>query len=371
MSNLKESISPFKPYLSGKASYKGGKAIHEISVPGKKIYKLSSNENPLSAAPKALTSIQANLKDLHIYPDRTAQKLQQALAQFYKNEIPAEQFFVANSGSEVLDIICRGFLGEGLEGIICTPSFPLYRLLAKWQGAQLVDIPLQRPDFSLNLEGILQAINENTRLIFVTSPNNPTGTYIPKRDIETLIEQLPEHVVLILDEVYWHFVHAEDYTNALPYVLKNKAVIGVNSFSKTFGLAALRAGYGYSTPAISAYLHQLIKPFLINSLSMNAAIAALEDEMFLSQIIDLVKLEKQQLYSQLDQLPLQYWPSQTNFIYMETSLPGSELAELLQEEGIMVRATQAFGTPHGIRVSIGNQEANAAFIQALQKTLLK
>ena len=247
-------INIFKPYLMQAPAYLGGKGVDEITTKADKIYKLSSNENALGMSPKAFQAVQDSAKNLHIYPDRTGIRLQEALADFYDNDLSSAHFIPTNSGSETIEFIARAFLNEGSEAIICNPSFIPYKMFSGWNGAKVIDVPLKGADFDLDVAGILAEINENTRLIFVTSPNNPTGTYIPKAVIEELINQVPSHVIIVLDEVYYHFADAPDFTTAVPFVQAGKQVIAVNSFSKTYGLAALRMGYAYSTPEIANYL---------------------------------------------------------------------------------------------------------------------
>ncbi|MEZ4952641.1 MAG: histidinol-phosphate transaminase [Saprospiraceae bacterium] len=362
-------IDIFKPYLLGNAGYTGGKTLGEIKSNAKKIYKLSSNENLLGTSPKAKKAFRKSLQDINQYPDRTTARLQEALSKFYKKQLGPEHFIAANSGSEVIEHIIRAFLGEGLECIVSNPCFMPYIMFSEWQGAKIVDVPLKNPDYSLDVAGILKAINNKTRLLFLTSPNNPTGTFIPKQDLDELFEKIPDHVVVVLDEVYYHFADAKNYTTALPYVLAGKKIIAVNSFSKTYGLAAIRAGYGYSTPEIANYIRRLSKPFLINKPTMNAAIAALEDKEFVKKTTSLVKSERERLYPKLDKIGIQYWKSQGNFIMLKPDIDEFDFEAKMLLEGVMVRPIGSFGAPGCVRVTIGTKAANNAFIKALKKVV--
>lgn len=355
----------FKPYLDGRGGYKGGPGMDEVKASVEKVYKLSSNENPIGPSPKALKALQEASRDLHLYPDRTPLRMQQALARYYQGQLTSDQFLVANSGSEVLELIMRAFLFEGAEYIYSPPCFSPYKMFAKWQGAKGIEVPLTSPNYELDVEGILNRITDKTRLLFLTSPNNPTGTYIPCTQLEALLQGLPEHVVTVLDEVYFHFAHAEDYSTALPYVLQGYPVIAVNSFSKTYGLASLRLGYGYATPEIAAYVGQLIRPFFINALSMQAGLAALEDQAFVTQTVELVQRERERLYSYVNNLPLTYWKSQGNFILIRPEMEADFLEKRLLEKGIMVREMKSFGAPGCLRITIGTEEANDAMLKAL------
>jgi len=366
MSEQKEKISLFKEYLAVAKPYKGGKAIGEIKTRKEKIYKLSSNENPIGASPKAMEAIKANLANLHVYPDRTDGRLQTALKKFYNDAIDESQFIGASSGSEVIDHIVRAFAGEGREVIVSNPAFSPYIMFSSWCGSTVVDVPLLEPDYTLDVQGILNAITDRTRLIFLTSPNNPTGTYIRKAELDQLFASLPDHVVVVLDEVYYHFADAEDFTTAIPYVQKGYNVVGVNSFSKTYGLAGMRIGYGYTTKKLSGYIHQLCKPFLIDTLSLEAGIAALSDHEFIDETVAVVKKGRAYLYEQLDRLGIHYWKSQGNFILIRPDMPTSDFEDKMLMEGVMVRPVANFGAPGCVRVTIGVQEANEAFVAALE-----
>ena len=358
----------FKPYLQNGGTYKGGKTLSELGT-DQKIYKLSSNEHPFGSSPKAVAAIKKAANEFHFYPDRSGARLQTALADFYQHQIPAEQFFTGNSGSEILDFIIRGFLGEGLEAIICNPAFGIYNMFSGWQGATVKNVPLLAPDFRLDISGILNAITDQTRVIFLTSPNNPTGSYIPRADLETLLDQVPKHLVIVLDEVYYRFADAPDFVTALEYVKKGHQIIAVNSFSKTYGLAALRIGYGYSTPEISAYLLMFNRPFLVNQLSIEAGIAALSDEAFVQKTVAMIQSERLKIYAGLDALGVTYWKSQGNFILIKPSIPSREFEAAMLKEGIMVRPVDNFGAPECVRVTIGTPEANAAYLEAIKKVI--
>jgi histidinol-phosphate aminotransferase len=287
----------FKPYLLNQATYKGGKARDEDAA--QKIYKLSSNENPIGASPLAVEALTKYASTAFEYPEATNQEFHEALETFYRGDIKAEQFITTNSGVANIELVMRGFLEPGTEFIYSSPAFIAYRGFGEKMGAEGIDVPLIGEVFELDVPGILAAINESTRLILITSPNNPTGTHIPKSAIDQLIEGLPDHVVLLFDEVYYQFADAPDYVRATPYVTQGKNVVAVNSFSKAYGLAGLRVGYSYSTPEISGYLRNLRRPFMVNTLSMKAAMAALQDEAFIDQTVQVVHEGREYLYEEL------------------------------------------------------------------------
>ena len=359
----------FKPFLQGKSTYKGGKSLAEVAGINKKIHKLSSNENQLGASPKALAAIKRHIDSLFRYPDNSDERLRTALEKFYNGALKADQFLTTNSGVANIDLIVRAFMSEGDECIFSNPAFGPYHEFPKKIGASSIDIPLIGDDFLLDVEGIVNAVTEKTRLIFITSPNNPTGTHIPKYQVDELVEKLPDHVILVFDEVYFQFVDAPDYVRPLPYVLEGKNVIGINSLSKAYGLAGLRVGYSYSTPEIATYLRQLRIPFMINTISMEGALAALEDNEFIEQTVKSIHEEKEFLYKQYDELGIKYWKTQANFILTQPDMDPKEFEDKMLQEGIMVRPVAGFGAPKCVRITIGTREANEALIEAWKKIL--
>ena len=219
----------------------------------------------------------------------------------------------------------------------------------------------------LDVEGILNAITEKTKIIFLTSPNNPTGTYIPKSVMDNFMARVPKNIVVVFDEVYRHFADADDYVTALPYVLEGHNVIGLNSFSKTYGLAGQRIGYGYTTATIANYVRLIHKPFLLPLTSIEAAIGALNDKEFIDKNVKTVLEGRTYIAKAFDQLGIKYWPSQANFFIIDPPLPEMEFTDKMMEEGIMVRPVSQFGAPGKVRITVGDAEANAALVKALQK----
>ncbi|MEX0359580.1 MAG: histidinol-phosphate transaminase, partial [Allomuricauda sp.] len=234
-------------------------------------------------------------------------------------------------------------------------------------GAVQVDVPLLEPDYTLDLEGILNAIGPKTKIVFLTSPNNPTGTYIPKSVLDDFFHKIPNNILVVFDEVYRHFADASDYVTALSYVQKGNNIIGINSFSKTYGLAGQRIGYGYTTEKIAKYLRQIHKPFLLPLTSLEAGIGALEDGDFIQKTVETVHEGRKFLSEAFDQLGIVYWPSQANFFLIDPPLPEFEFTEILMEQGIMVRPVSQFGAPGKVRITIGDHEANEALVMALEK----
>jgi len=356
----------FKEHVLAGKPYKGGSTREEIAT-DKKIFKLSSNENPLGPSPKAIAAMQQQLSMLHEYSFQDDMRLKDALEHYFHFTLQAEQFITANSGLEIIDMVVRGFLDPGLECIISSPTFLAYKNFAELQGARVIDVPLDPINFSLDADAILDAVNENTRVIFLCSPNNPTATVIPKKKLEKILDSIPDHVVVVYDEVYAHFTRHREFTRAFDFVKQNKNVIGLNSFSKAFGLAGLRIGYAYTTLEIAEYLDHLQRPFMINSLSTVGAIAALKDLNHILNTQKLVRDEKRWLYEELGELSVFYWASEANFILFRAPYDNKKFAADMLGEGIMVRTTDPFGLPGCIRLSIGAHEANRACVEAIKK----
>lgn len=353
----------YKPYILEDSTYKGGGK--KIVMPdGITVHKLSSNENPLGYSPKVKEALVGALNNLSLYPDNTDHRLREALVSDFDNQLTADHFITANSGSEIIDIISKAFLGEGDEVIVSQPCFLPYTAFTRWMGAKAVNVPMTA-NYDYDLEAILKAVTARTRLIFLASPNNPSGNYIPKEKLTVFMEQVPENVIVVLDEVYRHFAEAGDYTSALPYVLENKNIIAINSFSKTYGLAGLRVGYCYAPLHISNYIRKICKPFLLSSLALEGAIAALKDVDFVDRTVQLVKEERAYVLDGLKKIGIEFWPTQGNFVMIRPPVPDTELVALLEKKGIMVRPVGNFGAPGMVRISFGKREANKAVLEAL------
>lgn len=354
----------FKTYILEDSTYKGGS--QKIVMPkGIEVHKLSSNENPLGYSPKVREALIASLDDLNQYPDNTDLRLREALARDFNNEISAEHFITANSGSEIIDMIAKAFLGEGDEVIVSQPCFLPYTAFTRWMGATAINVSMTK-DYAYDFEGILNAITPSTKLVFLASPNNPTGTYIPKTVLEEFLNKVPKHVIIVLDEVYRHFAKASDYITGLPFVKQQKNIIAINSFSKTYGLAGLRIGYCYAPLYISGYIRKICKPFLLSSLALEGAIAALDDTEFVKETVDLVIEERAFVLQKLRELNIKFWPTQGNFVLIKPPIPDSELVKLMEQNGIMVRPVGNFGAPGMVRISFGTRKANIAMLNALE-----
>ena len=364
-----ENKSPFKSFILDTAPYKGGvtRGENKVKAEGQRVIKLSSNENLLGPSPKAMEAIRKNVHLLNEYTHQGDEAFRTALSEQGHRQLTAEQFITANSGMELLDLIVRGFLDPGLECITSSPTFRAYRNFGAVQGARVVDVPLLGENFELDVNGILNAVNENTRLLFITNPNNPTGTLIPKSKTDALINHLPEHVITVYDEVYFHYVTSTDYARALDYIKAGRNVIGLNSFSKAYGLAGIRLGYAFSTLEIADYLNKIRRPFMINTLTMEAGLAALNDTDHVLATQRMNESGKVWLYKQFDELKMKYWKSEANFIMFRSPLPNDIFIPRMLEYGVMVRPCEGFDAKGCSRVTIGTKEDNEVFVSALKR----
>jgi len=328
---------------------------------------MSSNENMLGASPMALEAIRENLHRIHEYSFEHDRLFCQTLANHFHNALSPDQFITGNGGMELLDIIVRGFVQPGNEVIISTPTFMAYNSFAVLGGARVIDVPLQGAMYDLDVEGILGAITDQTRLIFISNPNNPTGTIIPQKRIDKLMEKLPDHVVVVYDEVYHDYVEAKDYPRALDYIQQYKNVIGLHSFSKAYGLAGMRIAYAFSMHPIALYLQKIKRPFMINALSMVAAMAALKDRDFLEKTKAMNKAGKQFFYEQFKRLQISYTPTEANFILITQphDMSAAAFVQAMAGKEIMVRDAEVMRAPGKVRVTIGTEEANRYLIGLL------
>lgn len=357
----------YKSYIQTSGGYEGGKSVTEVNTSNVRLHKLSSNENLYGCAPEVIEAINSSLTALHLYPDGNPYKVQVALSEYYNHQLDPEQFIVTNGGSELLDLIIRGFLDPESECIVSNPCFMPYIMFSQWTGAKIVDIPLVEPEYLLDTEAIIKAITSQTKILFLCSPNNPTGSYIPKTQLEEIMQRVPSHVLVVFDEVYWQFADAMDYTTALPLISIHPNLIAINSLSKSFGLASLRLGYGYCSHELAGYIRKLCKPFLVNHINLNAAVAALGAHEFVDQTVTAIKNERKRVASEFIKLGVEFTASQANFHLIKPNMNENEFVQQMLENGVMVRPCCGFGAPGTVRITVGTPDANDAMLEAIKK----
>ena len=357
-----------KKFLLELPSYQPGKPIEEVQreLKLKEVIKLASNENALGPSPKALAAVKKSLKELHRYPDGSGYHLKQRLAK--KLGVGAASIMVGNGSDEIIVLTLRALISPGDEVIVATPTFLIYEIAARACGAAVVSVPLKHLRY--DLAAMRRLVTPKTKLIFIANPDNPTGTYVTKEEVEALLEGLPRHVLVYLDEAYFEFVEERNYPNGLHY-LDRHPVLVTRSFSKAYGLAGLRIGFGVADAGLIACLERLREPFNVNSLAQAAALAALDDHRFLQKTRKLVREGKRYLYRKFQELGLRYLPSATNFILVDAGRDSHAVALALLKRGVIVRDMTAWKLHHYLRVTVGTRAENERFVKALKKCLAR
>ena len=355
------------------APYVGGKPISEVArefgLDENKIVKLASNENPLGMPESAKKAMAKAAEDLGRYPDSNGFDLKNALAK--KLNVPFEWITLGNGSNDILELTARAVAHEGDEVVFSKHAFAVYPLATQAVGGKAIEVAATK-DYGHDLPAMLKAITSRTRLVFVANPNNPTGTFLPAKEIEAFIEQVPSNVVVVIDEAYNEFLTPEQQYDAIAWVRKYPNVIVSRSFSKAYGLAGLRIGYGVAQNNITDLLNRIRQPFNVNSLAQAAAIAALADVEFLKKCYELNRAGYAQLTAAFEQMGLHYLPSSGNFVLVKVGDDvdaGAKVNLELLKAGVIVRPVGNYGLPEWLRISIGLPEENQAFIEALKKIL--
>ena len=347
--------------------YKAGKPIEELEreLGLTQVIKLASNENPLGPGKKALAAIQANLPNVALYPDGSGFKLKRALAEKYA--VDASQITLGNGSNEVLEMVARAFLTPEYEVVFSQHAFAVYPILTQAVGATAIVVPAL--NFGHDLAAMLQAVTPKTRLVFIANPNNPTGTLLSQESLEHFIEALPGSCICVLDEAYFEFVGNSETNDSIDWLTKFPNLLITRTFSKAYGLAGLRVGYGLSSSYLADILNRVRQPFNNNALALAAAEAALTDEEHLQLSITLNKQGMDQLTDGFRELGLAWIPSAGNFVLVDLKQPGQPIYEALLRKGVIVRPVANYELPNHLRISIGTALENQIFIQALTDTL--
>ena len=356
----KKTIFSVHPYVPGKPI---DEVKRELGL--KSVIKLASNENPYGPSPRALSAIQRAARDIHRYPDGDCFYLRRALAERLK--VSPRQLIFGNGSDEIIVLAVRVFVNPGDEVIIADPSFLIYGIAAKIAGAKVRAIPLK--DFYYDLEGMKKAVNARTRIIFLGNPDNPSGKYLTQRQLEGFLNGLREDVIVFVDEAYYEYVRAEDYADSLGLLNKRRNLIVTRTFSKMYGLAGLRVGYGIAGEEIVDCLNRIREPFNVNSLAQAAALACLRDEPYYRSLARKIERQREILYRGIRKLGLKCVESYTNFVLIDMRRDASRAAKMLLARGVIVRDMSFWGLNHFIRVTIGTEEENKRFLSALKATL--
>jgi histidinol-phosphate aminotransferase len=319
--------------------------------------KLASNENPLGPSPKALAVLRDAATTLNRYPDGGAHHLVRALATRWN--VSPQHVVVGNGSDEIISLLIKAFLSPGDEAIMADHTFVMYKLSVTGGHGTPIEIPLL--NWRHDLSAMAKAITDRTRLVFICNPNNPTGTMMTEKEVQAFMDIVPDHVIVVFDEAYYEYVRASEYPDSLQYVRDHRQAIVLRTFSKVYGLAGLRIGYGITTPDIGSYLNRVRPPFNTNSLAQHAALAALEDEEHVTTSRSINEAEMLIVEEGLRALGLSPLPSQANFLYFDTYRDGKQVFDQLLREGIIVR--HIYGSM--LRVTIGQPEENSRFLEAL------
>ena len=357
---ITEDIASLVPYPPGKPLEE---LERELGITG--AVKLASNENPLGPSPKAVSAMAGALNNLHRYPDGRGYYLKQALSG--RLGVDMSQVVLGNGSNEIIELSVRTFLRPGLGAVFSDLTFLVYAKVVQGAGGLTTRVPLK--NFRHDLSGLARAVTQKTRLVFLDNPNNPTGSLVPAAEVKAFLADLPRTTILILDEAYRDFVRQGDLVDPLELIESRRPIILLRTFSKAYGLAGLRLGYGLAKPEIIDYLDRVRQPFDVSTLAQVGGLAALEDEEFYRKTREITWSGLDWLWSKLDTLGLVYHPTQTNFFMIDLDRPADEVSNALLHQGVIVRSLSSYGLDRTIRINVGLPEENERFIRALSKVL--
>ncbi|NQD91835.1 histidinol-phosphate transaminase [Pseudomonas sp. CrR25] len=355
-------VQKLSPYVPGKPV---DELARELGLAPANIVKLASNENPLGPSPKVLEAIRGELAELTRYPDGNGFALKSRLAARYGVQVA--QVTLGNGSNDILELVARAYLAPGLNAVFSEHAFAVYPIATQAVGAQGKVVSAR--DHGHDLEAMLAAIDANTRVVFVANPNNPTGTWFGPQALSDFLARVPEHVLVVLDEAYIEYAEGDELPDGLDYLAQHSNLLVSRTFSKAYGLAALRVGYGISSAQIADVLNRVRQPFNVNSLALAAACAALDDVEYLAQSRRLNDAGMEQLQAGCRELGLGWIPSKGNFIAIDFARDTAAINQALLREGVIVRPVAGYGMPNYLRVSIGLPEENARFLAVLAKVL--
>ena len=350
----------------------------EAYVPGKPIdelereygiadsVKLASNENPLGPSPKAVEAIKGVLTDLHRYPDGYGFRLREKLSA--RLNVDADNIVFGNGSNEIIELLVRTFIAEGDHVVLAAPSFLMYEIIVQAAGGQITKVALD-PDLGLDLPAMGAAVTPDTRIVFLNNPNNPTGTIISAADFRAFLEPISPEVLVVIDEAYIEFARDSECVCGLDYLNSDHMVVTLRTFSKAYGLAGLRLGYGVMKSEIADFLNRVRQPFNTNMLAQVGALAALDDTDFFRQTVQTVHDGLDFLMAEVRKMGLPVYPSQANFFLIDVQRDAKAVFHAMLTKGVIVRAMGAYGYPHFIRVNAGVPEENQRFVSALKAVI--
>lgn len=352
-----ENIERLKPYHPGTPIEEVQRKLGLTDV-----IKLASNESPLGPSPRAVDAIKAHAEKVFLYPEGAAPLLRAAIAE--RLNVPEECIVFGNGSDEILHLVCETFITPGEDQTVqADPSFLMYEIYATLANAEVVKVPLR--DYTHDLAAMADAVTDKTRLMFVANPNNPTGTLVKRREVERLLDRLPERVILVFDEAYDEFVDDPERPVMLPYVREGRNVIVLRTFSKAYALAGLRVGYGIARPELAGYMNRARSPFNVNLIGQAAALAAFNDTGHLAESVRVNTAGREHLCGALEANGIPYIPTQANFVLVDVGRDSREVYDQLLRRGVIVRAGYGLGLPNHIRVTIGTRDQLSRFMREL------
>ncbi len=361
-------------YIQAIAPYVGGKPIEELAremkIPIEKIVKLASNENPLGIPDSAKLAMQAAIDNLGRYPDGNAFEVKTVISQ--RLNTPTSWITLGNGSNDILELIARAYLKPSQSVVFSQYSFVVYGLVTQAAGARSIvvsAITSGTHKLGHDLPAMLAAITTDTQIIFIANPNNPTGTFLTAHQISDFLSKIPSHIVVVLDEAYNEYLDDALRFDATQWVKQYPNLVVSRTLSKAYGLAGIRIGYAIAQPAITDVLNRIRQPFNVNSLAQAAAIAAIQDDDFLQRSKAINSAGYTQLIQACERLNLKYIPSKANFILIHLGEQAQTVNQALLKQGVIVRPVASYGLPNYLRVSIGLECENAAFITALETSL--
>jgi histidinol-phosphate aminotransferase len=353
---VKPHIAQLEPYEPGKPTWE---LERELGIEGS--IKLASNENPLGPSPRAVEAIRAAAETVHRYPDGGAWRLREALAK--QLGIEREQLVFGCGCSEILELVAKAFLGPGDRMLFAWPSFAMYPIVCRGMGAEPIRVPLDSRQVH-DLPAMARAVDDATRVVVVCNPNNPTGTSVGRAEFDTFVSGLPSDVVLLVDEAYGEYATRPDFPDALAWVARRPGTAILRTFSKIYGLAGMRVGYGIMDPELAGYLERARHPFNVNLLAEEGALAALGDSEHVERSRRVTREGIEFLTRELEGLGVRVWPTDANYLLAET---GTGVCDRLLHQGVIVRPLAGFGMPGHVRITIGTRAENERLIEALRR----
>lgn len=357
-----------RPCLEEILPYKPGKpveqVVRELKLRGP-VDKLASNENPMGPSPKALAALRKELKNVYYYPEDSCWLLREKLAKRHK--VGIDSVMVGNGSVELILLACMAYLDPGNELVMTRGSFVMARIGARVMNAKLVEVP--HDNYCHDLDAMLEAVNDRTRIVYIDNPINPLGTMTTKDKLNKFVKELPEHVLLVLDEAYAEYITAKKYPNSMDYYKAGRNVLMLRTFSKVYGLAGLRVGYGIAKPEILQTLGKVRLPFNVSRAAQVAAAAALDDRAHVTRSRKNNEAGKKLLYKEFERYRVFHLPSFANFVFVNFPVDSDIVFGEMQQRGVITRPVKMYGFPNALRVSIGTPPQNRRFIKALAEVM--